>query len=137
MPCVCWPKAGAGQSLVEECGRRFRNTQERSDVGHQQVTGRNFRVGRQFFSWNFQSCVWACVEVRKQWTAQVPSCLLFLEENPSDVPGSRTRVWQGWAEGPSGAPRAAAHTIRCRLSPVMPRQGWVKITLSVQALQTR
>lgn len=47
MPGGCWPKVGAAWSVVgrpEECGRRFRNTQERRDVGLQQVTGRNFRV---------------------------------------------------------------------------------------------
>lgn len=50
MPGVCWPKAGAGWSVVgrpEECGRRFRNTQEWRDVGHREVTGRNFRVDMQ------------------------------------------------------------------------------------------
>lgn len=47
---LCHVFVGAGPSMVgrpEECGRRFRNTQEWRDVGHQQVTGRSFRVGRQ------------------------------------------------------------------------------------------
>lgn len=43
----CWPKAGADETVVrrpEECGRRFRNTQEQRDMKRQQVTGRNFGV---------------------------------------------------------------------------------------------
>lgn len=46
----CWSKAGADRSVVgrpEECRRRFRNTREQRDMEHQQVIGRNFRVGRQ------------------------------------------------------------------------------------------
>lgn len=45
-----WPKAGADGSMVgrpEEYGRGFRNTQEQRDMEHQQVFGRNFRVGTQ------------------------------------------------------------------------------------------
>ena len=46
----CRPKAGADRSVVErpeECGRRFRNTQEQRDMKCQQVIERNFRMGRQ------------------------------------------------------------------------------------------
>lgn len=96
----------------------------------------------QFSSQSFQRCIWACLGTR--WTAEVLSFLLFLEENPPEVPGSRTNAWQGCAEGHPGAPRAAAQPIRCRLRSVhtkeglvRPRQGWVKITLSVQPLQSQ
>lgn len=44
---LCHVFVAAVVGRPEECGRRFRNTQECRDGGHQQVTGRNFRVDGQ------------------------------------------------------------------------------------------